>query len=53
MEKCAKDRDDAQHVRIIGDLIVIHAEGINRKQIRKLAIECFWLMRSMTVSEDH
>lgn len=53
MEKSAKDRNDARHVRIVGDLIVIHAEGMNRKQLRKLAVECFWLMRSMTVSENH
>lgn len=53
MEKSAKDRNDVRHVRIVGDLIVIHAEGMNRKQLRKLAVECFRLMRSMTISENH
>ena len=50
MEKSAKDRNDARHVRIVGDIIVIHADGMSRKQLRRLAVECFWLMRSMTVS---
>lgn len=51
MGKSAGDRNDARHVRIVGDLVIIHAEGMSRRQLRRLAVECFWLMRSMTLGE--
>lgn len=52
-EMGTKDKADAPQLRTVGDIIIIHADGLTRKQLRKLAVECFRLMRSMTVSENH
>lgn len=51
--KNSADPWHTRHARIIGDLIIVNAEGMDRKMIRRLATECISLMRSLSVIENN
>lgn len=44
---------DGKQVRILGDIIIVHADGLTRKRVRSLALECFKAMRTITNTEAH
>lgn len=50
----AKNNDDPQQqVRVLGDIIVIHADGLRREQVRRLASDCYKAMRTIAVIDAY
>ena len=40
------------HARILGDVIVINAEGMSREQVKRLARNCVGCLRDMVAIES-
>lgn len=47
----ADNNHNDMHARILGDVIVINAEGMSREQVKRLARNCVGCMRDMVAIE--
>lgn len=52
MVQKVKELSDTSQVCIIGDLIIIHAAGMDRDMIHQLARQCFQLMRLKQIEAE-